>query len=49
MTKGLIVTLQDDTSEDDAEYAKNAIKMIKGVLSVENLETNWEDKIIEKI
>lgn len=41
--KGYIVTLEDDIREDDAETIIAALRMIKGVLSVEALVANYDD------
>lgn len=37
---GLLITLDDDTREDDAEHTIAAIRQIKGVLSVQGLSVN---------
>lgn len=39
MLKGFIVTLEDDMRVDDAENTINAIRLIRGVLSVEPVES----------
>jgi len=41
--KGLTVSLEKDTREDDAEYILNAIRMIRGVASVEGNVSTPED------
>lgn len=46
--KGVIVTFEKDVREDDAEYILNAIRMIKGVLSVKELVSNYEQHIAEE-
>jgi hypothetical protein len=43
--KGVYVAFNSDIREDDAEYIINAIKMIKGVLSVETNVNNADDWI----
>lgn len=45
--KGLTVVLEDDIREDDAECIINAIRMIKGVQDVVNIEATDEDYIVE--
>lgn len=37
---GYIVVLGSDLREDDAEYVINAIRMIKGVISVQQIISN---------
>jgi len=41
--KGCVVSFEKDIRKDDAEYILNAIKMIKGVNSVETSIANYED------
>ncbi|MEM5009345.1 hypothetical protein WKH57_01360 [Niallia taxi] len=43
--KGLYVTFEKDIREDDAEYISNAIRMIKGVTSVNGIIVNAEDEM----
>lgn len=45
--KGLTVTFEHDIRVDDAEAVISAIKMIKGVLSVDPLVSNHEQHIAE--
>ena len=44
---GYIVTLGRDTREDDAEPVLEAIRMIKGVISVEPIVSNIEVHLAE--
>lgn len=37
---GYLVVLAEDTREDDAEATTNAIRQVKGVLSVQPLQAN---------
>jgi hypothetical protein len=46
--KGVIVTFKEDIREDDAEAVLTAIKMVKGVLSVKPLVSNYEQHIAEE-
>jgi hypothetical protein len=46
--KGVIVTFKEDIREDDAEAVLTAIKMVKGVLSVKPLVSDWEQHIAEE-
>lgn len=41
--KGVIVTFSKEIREDDAEETVNAIRMIKGVLSVRECVANADD------
>lgn len=41
--KALTVTLEKDIRDDDIETLVNAIKMLKGILDVENLIVTHED------
>ena len=41
--KGVLVTFEDDIREDDAEARINAIRCIRGVLSVEPVPVSYED------
>lgn len=44
--KGFVVTLDHDIREDDAEEILNAIRMVKGVVSVKPVQANSDDDII---
>jgi len=44
--KGCTVAFTQDIREDDAESMLNAIRMIKGVIAVEPVESSGEDFII---
>jgi hypothetical protein len=44
---GYIVTLEKDLREDDAEYTLNALRMVKGVLSVKPVVSNIEVHMAE--
>jgi hypothetical protein len=44
--KGFIVTLAKDTREDDAEDTLTALKMVRGVLSVDPIKDNPNDYMI---
>lgn len=46
--KGVIVTFERDIREDDAEAVLNAIRMIKGVLSVKPLVADVDFHIAEE-
>jgi len=41
--KGVVVTFDKDYRDDDAEVILNAIRMIKGVLSVEPATKDYND------
>lgn len=41
--KGVLVTFEDDIREDDAESRINAIRCIRGVLSVEPIPSDVDD------
>lgn len=41
--KGVLVTFEDDIREDDAEHRLNAIRQIRGVLSVEPVPADVDD------
>jgi len=41
--KGFAVTLDRDYRDDDAESVRQAIAMVKGVLTVEPVESNIDD------
>lgn len=41
--KGVLVTFEDDIREDDAEAQINAIRCLRGVLSVEPIPTDIGD------
>ena len=43
--KGVYVAFEKDIREDDAEYITNAIRMIKGVTSVNGIIANVEDEM----
>lgn len=43
--KGVTVTFKTDIREDDAEATINAIRMIKGVLSVDPIMANYQDHV----
>jgi len=45
--KGVIVTFKEDIREDDAEAILNAIQMVKGVLTVKPLISNYDQHIAE--
>jgi hypothetical protein len=42
---GYVVTLAEDTREDDAEHIINALRMIRGVLSVEPVHAGTDVSI----
>ena len=44
---GYIVVLDTDLREDDAEPVLAALRMVKGVLSVEPLTSGWEVHVAE--
>lgn len=44
----LVVTLEKDTRDDDAEFLINAIKMLKGVLSVKGNISDFEQHTAEE-
>lgn len=46
--RGYIVALEQDLREDDSRAIIDAIKMIKGVLSVEPVITGAQDHIAEQ-
>jgi hypothetical protein len=46
--KGVIVTFKEDIRVDDAEAVINAIQMVKGVLSVKPLVSNYDQHIAEQ-
>ena len=43
--KGFVVSLDNDMREDDVEHIVNAIKMIKGVSGVQNVDSGIDDVI----
>ncbi len=43
--KGFVVSLDNDMREDDVEHIVNAIKMIKGVSGVKNVDSGIDDII----
>jgi hypothetical protein len=43
--KGFVVSLSNDMREDDVEQIVNAIRLIKGVSAVQNIESNIDDQI----
>lgn len=43
--KGLIVTLEESISDEDAENYIRAIELLKGVVSVETSVDNYDDHI----
>jgi hypothetical protein len=45
---GYVVILEKDIRSDDAEFTLNAIRMIKGVLSVEPVVSNIEVHMAEE-
>lgn len=46
--KGVVVTFEKDIREDDAEEILSAIRMVKGVLSVKPLVSNYEQHVAEE-
>ena len=46
---GYVVVLNRDIREDDAEAVINAIRMVKGVLSVEPVEGDVSGKLIAEM
>lgn len=44
----IAVVLEEDIRDDDAEYILNAIRMIKGVLSIEPHISNFESNMAEE-
>lgn len=46
--KGIVVTFKNDIKDEDAEDILTAIRMVKGVLSVKPLITNYEQHIAEE-
>jgi hypothetical protein len=42
---GIVVTFEKDVHEDDIEHRLNAIRMIRGVLSVEAVERDYSKHI----
>lgn len=45
--KGFLVTLASDLSEEDAQRVIDAIRMVKGVMSVNSIDTDpMEDRIV---
>lgn len=44
---GYIVVLADDIREDDAEAVISALRMVKGVLSVEPVLSNPDQRIVQ--
>ena len=44
----IVVVLEKDMREDDAEYTLNAIRMIKGVLSVKQRISNPDTHMAEE-
>lgn len=46
--KGLIVTFEKDFRDDDAEHLIDAIRMLRGVLSVKPLVSNIDDHIAQE-
>jgi len=47
--KGFVVTLDNDYRTDDAEPIVNALKQIKGVLSVRPLVTDLNDHLAREL
>lgn len=45
---GVIVTFSKEIREDDAEAVLNAIKMVKGVLTVKPIVSGYEQHIAEE-
>lgn len=43
---GYVVALEDDIREDDAEHVLNALRMVKGVMSVQAIETDRGQQFI---
>lgn len=46
--KGVIVTFDNDIREDDAEAVLNAIRMVRGVLSVKPVVSSSEQHMAEE-
>lgn len=44
----LVVGLKEDIREDDIEHIVNALRMVKGVLSVQPNEANFESVLAEQ-
>lgn len=45
--KGFIVTLDQDVSQEYAEFVKNAIMALRHVASVDPVPTDYNDHIVE--
>lgn len=45
---GYIVTLAEDIREDDAEHIVNALRMVRGVLSVEPVRADLNSAIADE-
>lgn len=46
--KGVLVTFKRDIREDDAESIINAIQMVKGVMSVKPVPSNFDTHMAEE-
>lgn len=46
--KGFVVTLAEDTREDDAEATVNAIRQLKGVSSVEPVPVDYHADFVSR-
>jgi hypothetical protein len=46
--KGYVITLENDVKNERADYVLNALRMVKGVASVEPIQANPSDFVIEQ-